>query len=325
LNYRRISTLICYIFYKNSLICFTSLWFGLSSGFSGQPLFLEWAYQLYNVCFTAIPILIFAIMDRDLSHRTLAEHPKIYKETSHGQLFNFSVFARWLILSMFQSVIVYFVPFMSMQVTTPDSSGQGFDFWAMGLIVYTAVVIVVNLKIALVMTSWTWLHHVSVWGSIAFFYFCMIVFSLSPVWATAGCDYYWLQFRLFETPRYWFILVITVVAALLVDFTARVWRGLPVVPRNALAEPDPFKNFSSDPRPTSPGGYVPPVHPAPHSENIDSKFQTPSAPLRKSSREPSDYGSNSTYQNEERRPSRQLTGFDFSHTSGQGQQLGFRY
>lgn len=61
--YRRNSYLVIYIFYKNILFVVPQFWFGFLSVFSGQPLYEQWIYQLYNIIFTSIPIMWYAIFD----------------------------------------------------------------------------------------------------------------------------------------------------------------------------------------------------------------------------------------------------------------------
>ena len=98
LNNRRISTLINYIFYKTTIVSWAVLMFGLCatslsappcshwsccsfSAFSGQFILLDWAFQLHNVAYTAFPILVYAVVDRDIEPSTLHEFPQIYTLT----------------------------------------------------------------------------------------------------------------------------------------------------------------------------------------------------------------------------------------------------
>ena len=47
--YRRNSYVVGYMFYKNILFVMTIFWFGIFCNYSGQTLFEEWLYQLYNI------------------------------------------------------------------------------------------------------------------------------------------------------------------------------------------------------------------------------------------------------------------------------------
>ncbi len=61
--YRRNSDLICWNFYKNVVFVIPQFYFGFYSAFSGQVLYESWIYQLYNILYTAVPIMWYALMD----------------------------------------------------------------------------------------------------------------------------------------------------------------------------------------------------------------------------------------------------------------------
>jgi magnesium-transporting ATPase (P-type) len=80
--YNRIGTFCCYFFYKNIIFALTLWWFNLWNGFSSQSLYDEGYQSTYNTCFTAFPVLIFAVLDRDLEPYVVAAHPELYSVTS---------------------------------------------------------------------------------------------------------------------------------------------------------------------------------------------------------------------------------------------------
>jgi len=61
--YRRNSDLVCYTFYKNMLYVLAQFWFGFYSVFSGQPLYDSFIYQMFNISFTGLPIMWYAVFD----------------------------------------------------------------------------------------------------------------------------------------------------------------------------------------------------------------------------------------------------------------------
>ena len=220
LSLRRVSILICYIFYKTTLMCFCVFWFGIFSGFSGQNLVMEWAYQLYNVIFTALPVLIFAVFDKDLPAEVLEQHPDIYRISSSpfGHFFNARIFwSKWMLQSFIHSLIIFFFPYAVYQSHSVEPTGQSQGMWEMGIVLYTCVVLTTNLKLALLFRSWTWLHHLSLWGSILVYFGAMLVLNLSSIFGTAGGDYYGSVSRLLRTPSYWVTVLITVISALYFD------------------------------------------------------------------------------------------------------------
>lgn len=53
------------MFYKNFLYVTTQFFFGFSNAFSGQPLYDKVIYQLYNITFTSLPVMWYAVFDQD--------------------------------------------------------------------------------------------------------------------------------------------------------------------------------------------------------------------------------------------------------------------
>jgi len=92
--------------------------------------------------------------------------------------------------------------------------------------VYTCVVIVVNFKLALQMRSWSWLHHLSIWGSILAYFLVMIVLNSDSVFGGSGADYYFLVFRVMGTPKFWLVVIVTTIAASGLDFGFNAYNQL---------------------------------------------------------------------------------------------------
>lgn len=76
--YRRNSYVVGYMFYKNILFCVSLFWFGMFNTFSGQSFYDEWLYQMYNITFTFLSIMWFAIFDLEETKETLLKQPKYY-------------------------------------------------------------------------------------------------------------------------------------------------------------------------------------------------------------------------------------------------------
>ncbi len=55
---------VAYFFYKNLAFTLTQFWFTLYTGFSGQRFYDDWFQSLYNVLFTALPVIVVGIFDK---------------------------------------------------------------------------------------------------------------------------------------------------------------------------------------------------------------------------------------------------------------------
>ncbi len=62
---------MAYFFYKNLAFTLTQFWFTLYTGFSGQRFYDDWFQSLYNVLFTALPVIVVGIFDKVCDANTL--------------------------------------------------------------------------------------------------------------------------------------------------------------------------------------------------------------------------------------------------------------
>ncbi len=60
-SYNRIGTMVCYFFYKNITFALVLFWYSLANAFSAQPLYDDGYQSLYNVLFTSLPVMTFAV------------------------------------------------------------------------------------------------------------------------------------------------------------------------------------------------------------------------------------------------------------------------
>lgn len=233
----RICTLVLYVYYKATMLVLMTVFFGFYSGFSGQMLLLDWAYHFQNMFFTAMPIVIFATFERNLSQETLMQNPKIYglmKGKNSPTIFNMRIFAHWQLMAVVQTFILFFIPWYA-YATPQDSSGQAHGFLSRGGAVYTCLVAVINNHLLIRYTSWTWVHHFWFWGTFAFWFGSMAAFSdpsLAYALSLSGINYNALYYRMWETPLYWLVTFMAITTAFLVDYsyvaTTRVFYPTPI-------------------------------------------------------------------------------------------------
>ena len=118
--YRRNSMLVLYVFYKNFLYVITQFYFGFYSSFSGQPLYEQFIYQLYNITMTSLPIMWFAIYDFEYERAApqagtkssgsyfFMQHPLLYRIGLKNVCFSNFVFIKWIVYAFFHSLLIYF-------------------------------------------------------------------------------------------------------------------------------------------------------------------------------------------------------------------------
>jgi phospholipid-transporting ATPase len=155
-SYRKNANLICYNFYKNILVTFPLMFYGIFSAFSGQILYNMWSYQLFNVSFASMPIMIYAIFDKDKNFGLLEDNPAFYKLGIKGKLFTSYFFWRWIFIAVFEGFVILVVSAYSICYYSTEEDGKIMGMWELSDFVFTTVVIIVNLRVFSFSMSWYW-------------------------------------------------------------------------------------------------------------------------------------------------------------------------
>jgi len=221
-SYRRVSLLVLYIFYKTTLVAMCMFLFGLFSGFSGQQFFNDVSYQLYNVLFTAAPVLVLATLDRALNRTTLQNFPITYRSIGHRKLFNGKTFSTWILRSIVHSIFIFFgVAFALGANSFIETDGKTHGLWYTSTAVYSCLNTLVTMRILYEMATITNIHHFFVWSCLIGFFPVMILISVLP---KLNVDLYGVVLRLYSAPRFWFVLFITVAFPLMCELAFKFYR-----------------------------------------------------------------------------------------------------
>ena len=145
-SYRKNSFIVVYNFYKNFLFVIPQFILGFESLFGGQTIYEPFIYQLYNILFAAFPIIWFGIYDRQLSDTLLMNNPKYYTQGIVGKLFGKKRFWKWILYGLIHAIILYVYLFRLITMAY-NTLGDTQDLKLSGSICYSAVVIIVNVKV----------------------------------------------------------------------------------------------------------------------------------------------------------------------------------
>ncbi|OQR82887.1 P-type ATPase (P-ATPase) Superfamily [Achlya hypogyna] len=182
LNYIRMSKLVGYMFYKNIVMVLAQYYYLFVTGSSGQKAYSEVAFQLYNLCFTSLPIIVLGVFDYDVPWSVGAQFPALYRVGLKGELFNTRVFFQWICASVFESAVIFiFSMYGYNQLHYGTGSGVLQQY---GILLFALVVFVCNFKIITMQSSWT------VWGGVLWF---LGVLSYIPVTLYIESMWYWLS------------------------------------------------------------------------------------------------------------------------------------
>mmetsp|Transcript_12746 Transcript_12746/g.19092 ORF Transcript_12746/g.19092 Transcript_12746/m.19092 type:complete len:1460 (+) Transcript_12746:82-4461(+) len=219
-SYERISVMVLYIFYKTAIAASIMFFFGFFSAFSGQQLFNAWIYTFYNAVFTAVPIIVVAVLDQGLSAEYLENLPKAYRSLiSRGQLFGTRIFFRWVMSAVVHTAIIFFTAFWCLDtnaITFPDGKTHG--LWMTSTTIYTIAIVMVSFRLTFEMRSITWIHHFFFWGSLAVFVLIAIGLNVLP---SFNPDLYFVVFAMWANPQAWLTSILAGSLPLLLDLAIR--------------------------------------------------------------------------------------------------------
>lgn len=228
-NYRRVARLILYCFYKNVSLYLTQLWFCVFNFCSGQSLYDPWALSMYNVAFSAYPIVVLATLDKDVKiERILSkdQFPELFHDGLHHLLYNTASFWKYVGNAVMHSILNFFLTLRIMQFAGESSSGVDLGLVGGGCTTYTAILITVTLKICLESQTWTVANVAVVVGSVLlWFVFLGLYGNLYRVVKIQDFAlWYGMPTILLKQPIFWLSVIIVTSMALLRDLCWKIWR-----------------------------------------------------------------------------------------------------
>ncbi|PIA63436.1 hypothetical protein AQUCO_00201047v1 [Aquilegia coerulea] len=215
--YRRISSMICYFFYKNITFGFTLFLFEAYASFSGQAAYNDWYMSLYNVFFTSLPVLALGVFDQDVSARFCLKFPLLYQEGVQNVLFSWRRILSWMLNGLCSAIIIFFFCIKAMEHQAFRIGGEVVSLDILGVTMYTCIVWIVNCQMALSVSFFTMIQHLFIWGGIVCWYIFLLAYgALSPLLSTTA-------YKVFieacaPAPSYWLITLFVVISTLLPYF-----------------------------------------------------------------------------------------------------------
>eukprot|EP00899_Mesostigma_viride_P028257 jgi/Mesvir1/8616/Mv04947-RA.2 len=224
-SYGRNKAVVYYSFYKNVVYNLPQVYFAFVNGFSNQQLYSDALITTYNLLWTALPIIGLGVLDQDISPKWLLANAALYRDTQVDKAF-WTGFIRWMFLAVWHSWAVFVMPTMVM-ATTSEPGGTELGIWSLGLTVYTIVVIVVILRVAIVSHYFTWINQFFIIGSMVAWFIAFIALSLAYVYAGLVPEMHNEAAHLLLSPAFWLVLFLSIficmAADLVVAHVMRMW------------------------------------------------------------------------------------------------------
>ncbi|KAJ3254549.1 hypothetical protein HK103_007103 [Boothiomyces macroporosus] len=178
--YSRCCKVALYSFYKNITLYLIQFWFAFDNGFSGQTLFETWTQSSYNIAFAFFQPLSIGVFDQFVNARMLDKYPQLYRNGQTNEFYNTLTFWSWIFTSFFHSLVMYYAFAGMFNEGEMMANGSSANIWVFGEMVFTADLITITLKAALVADTWANFTFFAIFGSI------LLWFILYPIYATVG-------------------------------------------------------------------------------------------------------------------------------------------
>ena len=217
-SYQRISKVILYFYYKNTALFITQFWYSFQNAFSGQVIYESWTLSFFNVIFTVLPPFVLGIFDQFINARLLDRYPQLYQLSQKGVFFRTRSFWSWVGNGFYHSLLLYFVSELIWWDDGILSNGTVAGHWVWGTALYTAGLVTVLGKAALITNIWTKYTVIAIPGSLALW------FIFLPVWATVAPmlglseEYVNILPILFANPSFYLMALVLPVLCLARDF-----------------------------------------------------------------------------------------------------------
>ena len=136
--------------YKNFLFTIPQFFYAFENGFSGQTLYDDWYVSLYNLIFTACPLLYKALIEQDITQDDEEEEEfirfnicKTYYLGRESLIFNILNFVKEVVYSLIAAVITYFFILNIMNYSIPlNELGETADLWSLSITQFSTIIFV---------------------------------------------------------------------------------------------------------------------------------------------------------------------------------------
>lgn len=224
-SYKRLSKMVLYTIYKNSLLTLCELYWATFSAYSGQPLFDPWMSGMYNLLVASIPPLVLGTLDQELGARYAIMFPEVYRKGQRNSAYSGRVFVSWLFAAIWQSALLYFLAVWGAG-DRPVRNGQLLGMWSLGALVFTLVLAAIHLTAVVYMSSWTVLSATAMTISFISWYVLGPLFSLRAISLDSNLapNMYAVVHRVFEASRTWLLLILAPLCCVLPVVSFRAFK-----------------------------------------------------------------------------------------------------
>lgn len=142
----------------------------------------------------------------------------LYQEGVQNILFSWRRILSWMLNGFISAIIIFFFCTKAMELQAFDEDGRTAGRDILGATMYTCVVWVVNLQMALAISYFTLIQHIFIWGSIAIWYLFLIVYGAIPPHISTIAYKVFIE-ALAPAPSFWIVTLFVVISTLIPYFS----------------------------------------------------------------------------------------------------------
>ncbi|GMM38548.1 aminophospholipid-translocating P4-type ATPase [Saccharomycopsis crataegensis] len=225
-SYQRISQAILYSFYKNIALYMTQFWYVFQNGFSGLSIVESWTLTFYNVIFTVFPPFVLGVFDQFISARLLDRYPQLYQLGQSSRFFNVRIFWGWVLNGFYHSAIIYVCTSFFYRYGAALGDGLQADHWVWGTALYTATVLTVLGKAALISNLWTKFTLLAIPGSFILWIGLFPAYAVIAPLINVSKEYRGVLSHLYTSATFWASTFCVPVLCLLRDLLWKYYKRM---------------------------------------------------------------------------------------------------
>uniref|UniRef100_A0A803XUQ5 Phospholipid-transporting ATPase n=1 Tax=Meleagris gallopavo TaxID=9103 RepID=A0A803XUQ5_MELGA len=177
-GYLRICKFLRYFFYKTFAGLMTQIWFAFHSGFTAQPLYEGWFLALYNVFYTAYPVLSVGLLEQDVSAKKSLWFPELYTIGQQDKLFNYRIFSVTLLHGVSTSLTSFYIALWAFEDHVGSRTVGDYESFSV-TVATSALLSSMSMQIILDTKFWTALSFLMVTASLLLF--CLFSFLTQSI------------------------------------------------------------------------------------------------------------------------------------------------
>lgn len=226
-NYMRACKYTLGTFWKEMLFYLTQALYQRWNGYTGTSLYESWSLSMFNTLFTSLAVIFLGIFTKDLAAPTLLAVPELYTKGQRHAGFNMWLYLGWTFMATCEAMIIYFMMYGLFGDVLLNGTGN--DIYTLGLVTYSACVVVINTKLqALEVHNKTYLSVIVMVISIGG-WFCWNLILAKQYTMSAGKGVYHVLGNFLEQTghslSFWTVLLVTVMAVVVFEVAVSATRA----------------------------------------------------------------------------------------------------